>query len=60
MSDNKVMLDLDSEQLRDMLANRLYGGARVSDMARIVAEGRADRALDALRSLAADGLLVRG
>lgn len=70
MSDNKVMLDLDSETLREMLAKRLYERFR-SDAATVPwdkasgawkasAYDHTDVHLDALRGLAADGLLVRG
>jgi hypothetical protein len=52
-----VMLDLDSGQLRDMLEGRIHenrGGECDRNMESV------DLVLDALRGLAADGLLVRG
>lgn len=56
MTDMRVMLDLDSETLREMLAQRIH------TLHRCIGEcdTATDWALEALRSLAADGLLVRG
>ena len=73
MTDMRVMLDLDSEQLRELLAKRLYEDDPAIEVgtnaalawddvthARRASYREADLALRALRGLAADGLLVRG
>lgn len=71
MSDNRVMLDLDSSKFREMLVARVYrsslpmgheeGKRPFSDKHRLrLADEKVDTFLSALRGLAADGLLVRG
>lgn len=73
VTDMRVMLDLDSETLREMLAKRLYEDHPIhvknSFQRRSWEEAveaqpscylEADYMLNALRGLAADGLLVRG